>query len=93
MSYGRSGAPLETWVANHVHEILDITTFKHVKLLLLAKYEEIVQTLESQAQERGQDITLTLIELEKIEIELIVLSIRDGGHNNIKQELMILLKR
>lgn len=65
MPCGKSGEPLGTWVAAQAHEILDNATFDHVRSLLTAKYGEIVQTLETQALERGQKYTIVLVEPDK----------------------------
>lgn len=65
MPCGRSGEPLGTWLTAQAHEMPDRETFEHVKSLLIAKYGEMVQALEAQAQERGQKYTILLVEPDK----------------------------
>jgi PPOX class probable F420-dependent enzyme len=65
MACGERGELLGTWIAAQAHEIPDQATFEHVKSLLIAKYGEIVQTLETQAEERGQKYTILLVEPEQ----------------------------
>ena len=64
MPCGQQGEPLGTWIAAQAHEILDEATFEHIKSFLIAKYGEMVQTLEAQARERGQKYTVILVEPE-----------------------------
>lgn len=59
---GQRGEPLGVWQAAQAHEMLDEATYAHVKALLIAKYGEMVQTLETQAHERGQRYVAFLIE-------------------------------
>ncbi len=65
MPCGQRGEPLGTWLAAQAHEMTDEVTFAHVKSLLITKYGEIVETLEAEAQERGQKYTVLLVEPEK----------------------------
>ena len=66
MPCGQRGEPLGTWVAAQAHEMPDKATFECVKSLLIAKYGQMVQDLETQAQERGQEYTIVLVEPEKL---------------------------
>lgn len=65
MPCGQSGEPLGTWAVAQAREMVDEATFAHAKSLLIAKYGEIVQTLEAEARERGQEYTVLLVEPDK----------------------------
>lgn len=64
MPCGQRGEPLGAWVAAQACEVVDEVTFAHVNSLLITKYGETVQTLASQAQERGEKYTVLAIWIE-----------------------------
>lgn len=66
MPCGQMGQPLGAWVAAQAHEALDKTTYDHVRSLLIAKYGDVVKTLEIPVQERGNSYTVLLIEPEEV---------------------------
>lgn len=65
MPCGQQGEPLGKWIAAQAREIIDAETYASVKVLLLAKYGEMVEVLEAQSQEQGYQYTVLLVEPEE----------------------------
>ncbi|MBW6472419.1 MAG: PPOX class F420-dependent oxidoreductase [Anaerolineaceae bacterium] len=65
MPCGQQGEPLGKWIAAQAHEITDAETYAAVKVLLVAKYGAMVETLEAQSQDQGYQYTVLLVEPEE----------------------------